>query len=135
MIRYIIVSVIEGLLFGTMDGLIHSNPLAVKLYEVYKPIMKASINPPAGIIIDLIYGFTIAGIFLMLYNNLPGESGLLKSVVFGLVVWFFRVLMSVVSSWMMFNIPVSALLYTLSTGLAEMLILCIFYGLLLRTLS
>jgi len=29
----------------------------VKLYEVYKPIAKTSLNMPAGIVIDIVYGF------------------------------------------------------------------------------
>jgi ethanolamine ammonia-lyase large subunit len=36
--RYIIiVSIASGILFGVMDGLINANPLAQRLYEVYKP--------------------------------------------------------------------------------------------------
>lgn len=34
-IRYVIVSIVSGLLFGLMDGLINANPLAVKLYVQY----------------------------------------------------------------------------------------------------
>jgi hypothetical protein len=52
MIRYIVVSIVSGILFGAMDGLINANPLAQKLYEVYKPITRASLNIPAGIGID-----------------------------------------------------------------------------------
>ena len=65
MFRYIIVSVVSGILFGVMDGLINANPLAQKLYKVYKPIAKTSMNVPAGIVIDLVYGFVMARIFLM----------------------------------------------------------------------
>ena len=132
MIRYIIVSIVSGILFGTMDGLINTNPLAQKLYEVYKPTVKTSINVPAGIIIDLIYGFVMAGVFLLLYRSLLGETGLLKGISFAFLIWFFRVVMSVISGWMMFNVPIGALLYTLMTGLGEMLILGILYGLTLK---
>jgi len=38
MVRYIIVSIVSGILFGVLDGLINANPLAQRLYEVYKPI-------------------------------------------------------------------------------------------------
>ena len=132
MIRYIIVSIISGILFGIMDGLINANPLAQKLYEVYKPIAKTVINVPAGIIIDLVYGFVMAGVFLLLYRSLPGETGLLKGISFAFLIWFFRVVMSVISGWMMYNVPIGALLYTLITGLGEMLILGILYGLTLK---
>ena len=132
MIRYIIVSVVSGILFGTLDGVINANPLAQRLYEVYKPIARTSINPLAGIMIDLVYGFVMAGVFLLLYKSLPGEAGLVKGVSFGFLVWFFRVVMYAASQWVMFNVPVEALLYSLVTGLGEMLILGVLYGLTLK---
>ena len=132
MITYIIVSIISGVLFGVLDGLINVNPVAQSLYEVYKPIAKTSINALAGITIDLIYGFVMAGVFLLLYQSLPGEVGLVKGVCFAIIIWFFRVVMYVASQWVMFNVPVNALLYTLVTGLGEMLILGILYGLTLK---
>ena len=132
MIRYIIVSIVSGILFGILDGVIHANPLAQRLYEVYKPIARTSINPLAGIVIDLVYGFVMAGVFLLLYASLPGRTGLVKGVSFAFLVWFFRVVMYTASQWVMFNVPVEALLYSLVTGLGEMLILGVLYGLTLK---
>ena len=132
MTSYIIVSVISGILFGILDGLINANPIAIKLFEVYKPIAKTSVNFVAGMIIDLAYGFILAALFLLLYPSLPGEAGLLKGVSFALMAWFFRVVMSVASQWMMFKVPLKALLYTLLAQLGEMLILGILYGLTLQ---
>ncbi|MBN2129637.1 MAG: hypothetical protein JW741_09075 [Sedimentisphaerales bacterium] len=132
MIRYIVVSVASGVLFGVMDGLINANPLARRLYAVYEPLARKSINIPAGFAIDLVYGFALAGIFLLLYASLPGPSPLAKGLSFGLLVWFFRVAMQAASQWMMFTIPTNTLLYTLATGLAEMLVLGLLYGLTLK---
>jgi hypothetical protein len=132
MISYIIVSIISGILFGVLDGVINANPLAQRLYEVYKPIAKTLINPLAGIMIDLVYGFVMAGIFLFLYKSLPGETGLVKGLSYAFMVWFFRVVMYTASQWVMFNVPVEALLYSLLTGLGEMLILGVLYGLNLK---
>ncbi len=132
MTRYVIVSVFSGILFGILDGLINANPLAQRLYEAYKPITKTSINPFAGMAIDIVYGFVMAGVFLILYKSLPGEAGIVKGISFALMVWFFRVVMYVATQWMMFNVPGGALLYTLVTGLGEMLILGILYGLALK---
>jgi len=129
MITKAIVSIVSGILFGVMDGLINANPLAQRLYKVYKPIAKKSMNVPAGIVIDIVYGFVMAGMFLILYNSLPGELGLVKGISFAFLAWFFRVVMHTASQWMMFNVPIVALLYTLITGLCEMLILGILYGL------
>ena len=132
MIGYIIVSVVSGILFGILDGVINANPLAQRLYEIYKPIARTSINPLAGIVIDLVYGFVMAGVFLLLYKSLPGETGLIKGVSFAFLAWFFRVVMYTASQWVMFQVPARTLLYTLVTGLAEMLILGVLYGLTLR---
>jgi hypothetical protein len=46
--------------------------------------------------------------------------------------WFFRVVMSAASQWVMFSVPVKTLLYSLVTGLVEMLILGVLYGLTLK---
>ena len=132
MIRYIIVSFVSGILFGILDAAIHANPLAQRLYEVYKPIARTSVNPLAGIAIDLVFGFVMAGLYLLLYKSLPGETGLLKGVSFALLAWFFRVVMYAASQWMMFNVPVETSLYALVAGLAEMLILGVLYGLTLK---
>ena len=132
MIGYIIVSVVSGILFGILDGVIHANPLAQRLYEVYKPIARTSVNPLAGSVIDLVYGFVMAGVFLLLYQSLPGRTGLVKGASFACLVWFFRVVMYTASQWVMFNVPIEALLYSLVTGLGEMLILGVLYGLTLK---
>lgn len=132
MVRYILVSAISGLLFGTMDGLIHGNPYAKKLFEVYNPISRTSVNMPVGVVIDLIYGFVMAGLFMLLYKSLPGETGLLKGLSFAVIAWFFRVVMSAVSSWMTFNVPANTLIYSIVAGLFEMLVLGVIYGLTLK---
>ena len=132
MVRYIIVSAISGVLFGILDAVVNANPLAQRLNAVYKPIARTSINPLAGTVIDLVYGFAMAGVFLLLYQSLPGEIGLIKGVSFALLAWFFRVVMSTASQWVMFSVPVKTLLYSLVTGLVEMLILGVLYGLTLK---
>lgn len=132
MTGYIIVSLVSGILFGVMDGLINANPLARRLSEVYKPIARTSLNPLAGILIDLTFGFVMAGVFLLLYASLPGETGLVKGVSFAILAWFFRVVMSTASQWVMFNLPGKALLYSLLTGLGEMLVIGVLYGLTLK---
>jgi len=132
MTRYIIVSISSGILFGILDGVLNANSLAQKLFAVFKPIAKTSINPMAGILIDLVYGFVMAGVFLLLYKSLPGETGLVKGLSFALLVWFFRVVMYTASQWVMFNVPIETLIYFLVTGFAEMLILGVLYGLTLE---
>jgi hypothetical protein len=132
MTSYLIVSILSGILFGILDGLINANPLANRLYAVYKPIARPSISIGVGMIIDLAYGFILAALFLLLYPSLPGETGLVKGVSYALMLWFLRVVMSAASQWMMFKVPLKALLYTLLAGLGEMLVLGILYGLALQ---
>jgi hypothetical protein len=71
MVRYIIIS---GILFGDMDGIINIIPLARRLFEFYKPMARTAINPIKGIVIDLVYGFIMAIMFLLLYPSLSGDT-------------------------------------------------------------
>jgi len=130
--HYVIVSIISGLLFGTIDALINGNPLAKRLLEVYKPIARTAINVPAGMVIDLAYGFILAAVFLLLYTALPGNSGLAKGLSFAVMVWFFRVVMYSLSQWMTVNISWQAVVYLLVAGLAEMAVLGVLFGLALK---
>jgi len=129
MMKFVIVSLGGGVLFGVLDGLIHANPWAQRLYEVYRPIARSSVNAVAGVAIDLVYGFALGGLFLLLYKALPGTGGATKGLSLGLGVWFLRVAMRVASDWMMFQIPWQTLAYGAVSGLLEMLILGLFYGL------
>jgi hypothetical protein len=134
MTRYLIISISGGILFGVLDALLNANPLAQKLYTVYEPIIRTNINPTLGILIDLAYGFILAGIFLLLFQSLPGESGLLKGLSYGLIIWFFRVVMYGATQYVMFNINPSLLFYIIVSGLLEMMILGAFFGLTLKSM-
>ena len=133
MLRYLIVSIGSGILFGVLDGVLHANPLARRLFQVYEPIARTSVNAPAGVIIDLAYGFALAGMFLLLYPCLPGASGLVKGLSFAAGVWFLRVVMSAASTWMMFRVPLSTIAYGVGAGLVEMLVLGVLYGVTIGT--
>lgn len=127
-VRYTLVGVASGLLFGIMDALINVNPMAERLYEFNLPIRRTSVDVIAGVVIDLAYGFILMAAFLVLYRSLPGRVGLVKGMSFALLLWFLRVVMSAASQWIMLNMPATALLYGLLTGLGEMLVLGILYG-------
>jgi hypothetical protein len=128
MLRYVMVSIAGGILFGFMDGLIHANAWAQELYAVYKPIAKESINVWLGISADLFYGLITAGIFLQLYSSLPGSNGILKGISYAVLMGFFRVGMSVIGEWVTTVVPTKTLMYTLITGCLEMLLLGVVYG-------
>jgi hypothetical protein len=132
MLRYVIVSVFGGLLLGLLDGLINANPYAQKLFEVYKPIAKNSVNIILGFGIDILYGFVMAGLFILLYKSLPGQTAILKGLSFGLIVTFFGVVMHVFSQLVMYKVPANTLLYMFLTGLIEILIVSIFLSLTLK---
>jgi hypothetical protein len=132
-IRYVLVSVGSGILFAVMDSVINANPLARNLFQVFEPIARKSINIPLGITIDIIYGFAMAGAFLLLQRSLPGKSPVAKGLFFGLLVWFFRVAMQVASQSMMYTVPVNTSMYILFSGLIEMLILGLVYGAAFKT--
>lgn len=128
MIRYLVVGLGSGILFGVMDGIFHANPLAERLYRVYGPIARESMNVVAGSVLDIAYGFALAGMFLLVRGSLPFASGALDGLVFGAGLWFLRVVMDAASQWIMFRIPAATLLYSLAYGLVEMLALGVVYG-------
>jgi uncharacterized membrane protein YraQ (UPF0718 family) len=109
MFRYLLVSLGSGLLFGVLDALLNANPLAVRLFAVYKPIARSSVNPLAGMAIDIAYGFIMAGIFL--------------------------VVMQAASTWIMFEVPLQTIGYSLAAGLLEMVLIGLLYGLSLKPFS
>ena len=76
-----------------------------------------------------VHGFVLFGIFPLLYHSLPGASGLTRSVSFALLAWFFRIVMSAASQWVIFNVPAQALPYSAGAGLGESRILGMLYGL------
>lgn len=117
-----------GVLFGVMDAALHANPLAQRLHADYAPIAKAEVNAVAGVAIDLVYGLVLVLVFRQVAPVLPGTGGVMAGLVFGLGVWFFRVVMSVATTWMTLRIRPALLVYQLSTGLAEMLVLGAFLG-------
>ncbi len=128
MYQTLLIGIVSGILFAILDALLNANPLAQRLLAVYKPIARTSINPIAGLAIDLVYGLAMAGIYTLLAPSLPGGTSLLQGLSFGLLAWFFRVVMYAASQWVMFKIPAKTLLYTLAAGLAEMLALGALYG-------
>lgn len=132
MIRFVVASLITGIVFGILDGLINGNPLAVRLLECYKPVARQSINIPAGFIIDLLYGFIICAVFITVSPAISSGSWVIKGLLYGTAIWLFRVVMNVLSTWMMLNIPVKTLLYLLIAGLFEMLILGLVNGFIFR---
>jgi hypothetical protein len=132
MLRFVVVSISSGLILGLLDGLINANPYAQRLFEAYKPIAKKSVNIILGFGIDILYGFVMAGLFLLLYQSLPGQTAILKGLSFGLIVSFFSVVMHVFSQLMMFKVPAKALVYMFLTGLVEILIISFFLSLTLK---
>jgi len=125
------VGLVAGIAFAGLDALINANPLAQRLYAAYRPIMRASANAGLGMTLDLVFGIVMAILFVVLTPALP-TAWVARGMVFGLIAWFFRVAMGSASSAVMFQVPVTALLYTLATGLVEMVILGLIYGALLK---
>ena len=100
--------------------------------EVYRPIARTSLNVVAGSLIDLAYGFILAAVFLIIYEGLPGHSGIVKGLSYALMIWFFRVVMYAASTWIMYNVPIQTIGYSLFAGLLEMLVLGILFGITLK---
>lgn len=130
-LRIIWVGLLAGVLFIILDALINANPLAQRFYEAYRPIMRASINAPLGVVLDLLSGIVMAAIFALLLPALPVHWAT-RGLAFGLIAWVFRCAMTSASQIVMFQIPPGTIIYSLTGGLFEMIALALFYALLLK---
>jgi hypothetical protein len=124
----ILIGIAGGLLFAILDGLINANPLARRLNAVFLPIARQKVNPAAGLAIDVVFGIVMAVLYVQLRPGLAGASGLTRGLCYGSLVWFFRVVMSAASQWIMFPVSWRLTVYNLGTGLLEMLALGVLYG-------
>ena len=128
MLTYLIASFAGGVIFVLLDFVINANPLAQRLNEPYKPIARKRMHLAAAIVIDVLSSFTMAGIFLLLRPAFPGSKIVAAGVFFGLMAWFFHVLMGSLSQWIMFELPLTTHLYSIAAGLVEMVALGLFYA-------
>jgi len=131
-LRVLAVGAAVGVVFAILDGLLNTNPVAQRVYAVYRPIARQSVNALLGLSFDIVSGVVMAALFVALLPALPGGP-VVKGLAFGIMAWFFRVAMGVAAQAVMFNVPGSALAYMLLTGLLEMGILGSLYGIALRS--
>jgi hypothetical protein len=131
MLRQILVGALAGVAFLVLDGVLNANPLARQLYAVYQPIARPGVNALAGSVVDLAYGVILALLFATLRASLPGRTGPMKALSFGLMVWFLRVCMRVAGEWVTTIVPVPVHAYTLFAGLVQILIVTSIIALLL----
>jgi hypothetical protein len=130
---YLIVGIAGGIIFAMLDFVLNVNPLAQRLSEPYRPLARKSMPMAAAVTIDILSGMAMAGIFLLLRPSFPGGPLIGAGVSFGILAWFFRVLMGALSQWVMFQIPARTHLYNIVAGLVEMLALGFFYAFALRS--
>jgi hypothetical protein len=128
MSAFLFVGLGGGLIFLLLDFLLNVNPLARRLSQPYAPIARAQLPIVPAAAIDLLLGVAMAGVFLLIRPAFPGGTVLGLGIAFGLLAWFFRVLMGALSQWVMFVIPVRTHLYSVAAGLLEMVILGIFFA-------
>jgi hypothetical protein len=127
-ITFIFVGLASGILFALLDFVINVNPLARRLSEPYRAIARKEMPLAAAVVIDLLSGLAMAGIFLLLRPAFPDGKVLGAGLSFGFLAWFFRVLMSALSQWVTFEIPLNTLIYSVTAGLLEMMALGLFYA-------
>jgi len=128
MLTYLIAGFAGGVIFVLLDFVLNVNPLAQRLAQPYKPIARKAMPLAAAILIDVLSSLAMAGIFLMLRPAFPGSKIVGAGLSFGLLAWFFRVLMGSLSHWIMFETPPTTHLYAIAAGLLEMVALGLFYA-------
>jgi len=121
MLRQVVVGLVAGVAFLILDGVLNANPVAQRVYAVYRPIARPSVNAAAGSAVDVAYGLILVVLFVTLRHCLPGGTSLTKGMSFGAMVWFLRVVMRVAGEWVMTTVPSSTHAYSLLSGLVQML--------------
>jgi hypothetical protein len=121
MLRQVVVGLVAGVAFLILDGVLNANPVAQRMYAVYGPIARPSVNAVAGSVVDVAYGLILVALFVTLRHCLPGATSLTKGMSFGAMVWFLRVVMRVAGEWVMTTVPPSTHAYSLLSGLVQML--------------
>ncbi len=128
MLTYLIAGFAGGVIFVLLDFVLNVNPLAQRLAKPYKPIARKAMPLVAAVLIDVLSSLAMAGIFLLLRPAFPGSTIVGAGLSFGLLAWFFRVLMGSLSNWIMFETPPTTHLYSIAAGLLEMVALGLFYA-------
>lgn len=131
-LRILWVGLIVGVAFVLLDFAFNANPLAAKALAFYEPIARGQFLMSLGIAADMISGLVLVFFFALLFPALPSSSGILKGLVFGLIVAYLRVVMNTVASYAMFSMPTGAFFYVLVSGILEMTVLGFLAGLLYR---
>lgn len=128
MTTFLVVGLASGLLLLCLDFMLNVNPLAQRMNAPYAPIARKQMPVAGAIVIDLLLGVAMAGLFLLLRPAFPGGQTLAAGFSFTFVAWFLRVLMGALSHWVMFQLPPSTLLYSTAAGLFEMAAIGLFYA-------
>ena len=122
--KIFVCSIMTGIMFLFFDMLI-----AILTNQIYSPhtnlpIWKIPPNISAGIVFDLINGFILVYVYLMISRGIPG-SGWRKGLNYGIIVGLFRVAMAAFSTVVMYDVPIILVITSLITGYIEIVVLCI----------
>ncbi len=128
--RYVAASCAVGVAFVLLDAILNANPIAQGAYAAFAPLARSELVLLPAVTIDVVYGFVLCAVFVGVQGGLPGRTPLSKGVSFGLLVWFFRVIMGAAAQWVMFDIPAVTVAYSVGAGLVEMLVIGVLVGLL-----
>ncbi|MFH1784658.1 MAG: hypothetical protein ABH868_07220 [bacterium] len=123
--RIIVGGIFIGLLLlfsGVMSGFLSVSVFKLPIFVCDSTLWHQQFNPALSVFLDIIYGIILAGLFNLLYMSIPGE-GLMKGISFGLIVWFFKVVMAMGSIRVMFDVSNKILMYWTFAGLVEMMII------------
>jgi len=123
--RVIIGGIFIGLLLlvlGVISGFFSVEVFKLPIFVSDSTLWRHEFNPALSIFLDIIYGIVLAGLFNLLYMSIPGE-GVVKGISFGLIIWFFKVVMAMGSIRIMFNVSDKILIYWTFSGLVELAII------------
>jgi len=122
--KLIINGIIVGFVFLILDMLFAM--ITSPFFSPYSDlaIWKIPPNLAAGGVFDFINGFILVGVFMMIYNGIPG-TGWRKGLNYGIIVGLFRVVMMSFSVIVMYAVPIELVVISLISGFIEIIVLCI----------
>jgi hypothetical protein len=123
--RFVIAGIVASVLFlvldavfGVVGGLIGKSVFGLAAGQPDES--KMMLSP----VFELINGFMLTAVYAIIQDSLPGK-GWKKGISYGLIVWGLRVVMWAFSTYMMTDLSPILIGITVTTGLVEVLILCI----------
>lgn len=135
MVTYILISILAGGVMLLVDEMSGNVPFSKRWLESYSSLRRQKNTLRRKIIVELAFGFSFAGFFLLFYRALPLQPGLPRAIFFALIFWIPSSVYKAASDWAVFEVPASIHLYAMFVGLLKLLAVSLLFHLTLTPIT